>query len=154
VAFEKLTLEKETPTASFGDGVFGFYAVIGDSVVKCKDDLSKEFDGDFSQSIRQKYPDRPIILSEITSHMIFHHIDDTVDRLNITRVVLPRCSPNFNPIEQICRRVKRELSPLDTLDLDTYRSRICDVFHNYADRFSFIQARIDTPYQSRSYDYY
>lgn len=46
-SFEKPTLEKETPTASFDDVVFGFYAVLGDSVVECKDDLSKESVADF-----------------------------------------------------------------------------------------------------------
>lgn len=46
-AFEKPTIRKETPTPSFDDVVFGFYAVIGDSVVACKDDLSKESVGDF-----------------------------------------------------------------------------------------------------------
>lgn len=45
-AFEHPTLRKETPTPSFDDVVFGFYAVIGDSVVECKDDLSKESVGD------------------------------------------------------------------------------------------------------------
>lgn len=46
-AFEKPTLSKATPTASFDDVVFGFYALNGDSVVACKDDLSKESVGDF-----------------------------------------------------------------------------------------------------------
>ena len=46
-AFEKPTLRKETPTPSFDDVVFGFYAVIGESVVACKDDLSKESVADF-----------------------------------------------------------------------------------------------------------
>lgn len=46
-AFEKPTIRKETPTSSFDDVVFGFYAVIGDSVVACKDDLSKESVAEF-----------------------------------------------------------------------------------------------------------
>jgi len=46
-AFEKPTLRKETPTPSFDDVVFGFYAPIGESVVACKDDLSKESVADF-----------------------------------------------------------------------------------------------------------
>jgi transposase len=46
-AFEKPTLNKETPTPSFDDVVFGFYALNGDSVVACKDDLSKESVSDF-----------------------------------------------------------------------------------------------------------
>lgn len=46
-AFGNPTLEKTTPTPSFDDVVFGFYAVIGESVVECKDDLSKESVADF-----------------------------------------------------------------------------------------------------------
>jgi transposase len=46
-AFGKPTLEKTTPTPSFDDVVFGFYAVSGESVVECKDDLSKESVADF-----------------------------------------------------------------------------------------------------------
>lgn len=46
-AFEKPTLRKETPTPSFDDVVFGFYAVLGDSVVACKNDLSKESVAEF-----------------------------------------------------------------------------------------------------------
>ena len=46
-AFEKPTLHKESPTPSFDDVVFGFYALNGDSVVACKDDLSKESVSDF-----------------------------------------------------------------------------------------------------------
>jgi hypothetical protein len=54
--------KKETPTASFDDIVSGFYAVLCDSVVECKDDLIKESVADFSHSICQKHPDRPIIV--------------------------------------------------------------------------------------------
>ena len=46
-AFEKPTLHKESPTPSFDDVVFGFYGINGDSVVACKDDLSKESVSDF-----------------------------------------------------------------------------------------------------------
>jgi len=42
----------ETPTASFADVVFGFYALIGDSVVECKDDLGKE-------SVADCFPQHP-----------------------------------------------------------------------------------------------
>ena len=48
-AFEKPTLTKETPTPSFDDVIFGFYALTGDSVVACKNDLSKESVSDFFQ---------------------------------------------------------------------------------------------------------
>jgi transposase len=46
-AFEKPTLSKQTPTANFDDAVFGFYALLGESVVACKPDLTKESVGEF-----------------------------------------------------------------------------------------------------------
>lgn len=46
-AFEKPTLAKQTPTANFDDAVFGFYALLGESVVACKPDLTKESVGEF-----------------------------------------------------------------------------------------------------------
>ena len=63
-----------------------------------------------------------------------------VEKLNLTRVALPPYSPDLNPIEQIWKSVKRDLSPRDTPDVDTYRSMICDIFHDYASRLSFAEA--------------
>ena len=46
-AFDKPIIEKETPQQNFDDVVFGFYALLGNSVVECKPDLTKESVGDF-----------------------------------------------------------------------------------------------------------
>lgn len=46
-AFGKPTIEKETPHKNFDDAVFGFEALLGESVVGCKPDLTKEFVGEF-----------------------------------------------------------------------------------------------------------
>lgn len=98
----------------------------------------------FSHSIRQKNPDRPIIIvcDNFSSHFA-EYIDTVVERLDLTRVALPRYSPDLNPIEQIWKSVKRDLSPLDAPDLETYRSLIHDVFHDYAHRLSFAESWID-----------
>jgi putative transposase len=98
----------------------------------------------FSHSIRQKNPDRPIILvcDNFSSHFA-DYVDTTVEELNIHRVALPRYSPDLNPIEQIWKNVKRDLSPRDAPDLDAYRSLICDIFHEYSDQLSFAQSWID-----------
>lgn len=65
------------------------------------------------------------------------------EQLDLIRVALPRYSPDLNPIEQIWRCVKRDLSPRDAADLDTYRSLIADIFHSYADQCSFAESWID-----------
>ena len=46
-AFEKPEIEKVTPMANFDDAVFGFYALLGESVVACQPDVSKESVGEF-----------------------------------------------------------------------------------------------------------
>jgi len=46
-AFGKPKLEKVTPMPSFDDAVFGFYALLGESVVSCQPDVSKESVGEF-----------------------------------------------------------------------------------------------------------
>ena len=98
----------------------------------------------FSHSIRQKNPDRPIIIvcDNFSSHFA-EYVDKTVDKLDLTRVALPRYAPDLNPIEQIWKSLKRDLSPLDAPDLDSYRTLITEVFHNYADRLNFAESWIE-----------
>jgi ABC-type siderophore export system fused ATPase/permease subunit len=48
-----------------------------------------------------------------------------------------------NPIEQICKSVKRDRSPLYAPDLDSYRTLISEVFHDYADRLNFAESWIE-----------
>lgn len=83
-----------------------------------------------------------MVCDNFSSHFA-EYVDKTVNRLGITRVALPRYSPDLNPIEQIWASVKRDLSPRDAPDLDTYRSLIRRVFHQYADRLSFAEAWIE-----------
>lgn len=58
-AFGTPTLSKVTPIDTFDDAVFGFYALLGESVVACKPDVSKESVGEF-------FPDDPEGESEET----------------------------------------------------------------------------------------
>ena len=98
----------------------------------------------FSHSIRQKNPDRPIIIvcDNFSSHFA-EYVDKTVEKLDLLRVALPRYSPDLNPIEQIWKSLKRDLSPLDAPDLDAYRTLIVEIFHKYADRLSFAESWTD-----------
>lgn len=66
-----------------------------------------------------------------------------VNQLNITRVALPPYAPDLNPIEQIWKSVRRDLSPLDASDLDHFRELIADIYHRYADQLSFAKWWID-----------
>lgn len=83
-----------------------------------------------------------MVCDNFSSHFA-DYVDTVVEKLDITRVSLPRYSPDLNPIEQIWNDVKRDLSPLDAPDLETYRSLICEVFHDYAHRLSYAEAWIE-----------
>jgi hypothetical protein len=93
---------KKTPTANFGDVVFGFYALNGTCVVDYKDNLSKEYVGDFCRKIWQKNPERLIIIvCDNFSSQFTEYIDNIVIQLDLIYVVLMRYSSDPNPIEQI-----------------------------------------------------
>ncbi|QKY18804.1 transposase (plasmid) [Halorubrum sp. CBA1229] len=64
--------------------------------------------------IREKNPDRPIII--VCDNFLSHfseYINNIVEEIDMTRVALPRYSPDLNPIEQIWWSVNRDLSSLD-----------------------------------------
>lgn len=92
----------------------------------------------FSHLIRKKNPDQPIIIvcDNFSSHFAAH-VDDVCGQLNIRRVSLPRYSPDLNPIEQIWKSLKRDLSPLDAPNLEEYRRLIRETYHGYCHRLSF-----------------
>jgi len=83
-----------------------------------------------------------LICDNFSSHFT-DHVDNICREANIRRVSLPRYSPDLNPIEQIWKSVKRDLSPLDAADLDTYRNLICEIYRKYADRLSFAESWIE-----------
>lgn len=98
---------------------------------------------DFSHSFRRKDPDRPVIVVRDDYQSYFSvYIKNTLV-LDLRRVALPHYSPDLNPIGQIWKSVEYALLPRDTSDLATYRSHICTVFQNYADRPSFAEPWIE-----------
>jgi hypothetical protein len=110
----------------------------GNSVVKCKPDVSKESIAEFFVRIREQNPFGRILLvcDNFSSHFA-HLIDHVVESLDITRVVLPAYSSDLNPIEPICNDVYRELSPQDAEDIDTFRDHIRSAYRKYAERMSY-----------------
>jgi transposase len=143
-AFGTPVLEKETPTKNFEDAVLGYYALNGNSVVKCKPDVSKESVAEFFMRIREQNPSRRILLvcDNFSSHFA-NLVDHVVESLNITRVALPAYSPDLNPIEPIWNDVHRELSPQDAEDIETFRDHIRSAYRKYAERMSYASHWID-----------
>jgi len=143
-AFGTPTIQKETPTENFEDAVVGFYALNGESVVRCKPDVTKESFAEFFMRIREQNPAGRILLicDNFSSHFA-NLVDHVVESLKITRVALPAYSPHLNPIEPIWNCVQRELSPRDAEDTETFRDLIRSAYDRYAERMSFADNWID-----------
>jgi len=137
-AFGTPTIQKETPTENFEDAVLGFYALNGESVVRCKSDVTKESFAEFFMRIREQNPAGRILLvcDNFSSHFA-NLVDHVVESLEITRIALPPYSPHLNPIEPIWNCVHRDLSPRDAEDTATFRNLIRSAYDRYADRLSF-----------------
>lgn len=136
--FDTPTIQKETPSDDFEDAVLGFYALNGESVVRCKPDVTKESFAEFFVRIREQNPASRILLvcDNFSSHFA-NLVDHVVESLDITRVALPTYSPHLNPIEPIWNCIHRELSPRDAADIEAFRDLIRSAYWLYAERMSF-----------------
>jgi putative transposase len=110
-SFTKPTVKKNT--TRLRANTFGFYAILGNSVVDFKEKSRKEDIIEFLEEIRENNPQGRIMI--VLDNFRSHHANLTLEKaekLNIDLVFLPPYSPNLNPIEFIWKTVKRELSPL------------------------------------------
>ena len=141
-AFGTPRLAKQLP--SFDDAVLGFYAVIGTSAVACKPDVSQSSLAEFFAQIREQNPTGRILLvyDNFSSHFAAE-ADDAAAEYSITRVRLPPYSPHLNPIEQLWRSLKRDLSPLSAESGERSRALIRESFQEFSKRLSFAASWID-----------
>lgn len=143
-AFGTPTIQKETPTENFEDAVIGFYALNGESVVRCKADVTKESFAEFFMRLGEQNPAGRILLAcdNFSSHFA-NLVDHVVESLEITRVALPTYSPHLNPIQPLWNCVHRDLSPRDAEDTESFRDLIRSAYRSYAERMSFADAWTD-----------
>jgi transposase len=108
-AFEKPIVVKDT--TKHKANTFGFYAPGGVSVISFKENSKKENVCSFLEEVRENNPDHTILM--ILDNFSSHRAQATRQRsqeLDITLVYMPPYSPDLNPIEQIWRCLKREIS--------------------------------------------
>ena len=94
-----------------GVKVSGFYALNGNSVLTRLADIKSTSICDMLTAVRDANGDRPIVM--ILDNASNHHSKIVVgkaEELGIELVFLPPYSPKYNPIEQIWKTVKREIS--------------------------------------------
>lgn len=90
----------------------GFFALNGNSVVECrKDNRADNFCG-FLREVRRQNPYKHlvIVLDNARTHKCIK-VTWQAYQLGIDFVYLPFYSPHLNPIEQVWKSIKRELTP-------------------------------------------
>ncbi len=135
-SFNKPSVKKNT--AKIGANTFGFYAINGESVVDFKENSRKESVCEFLEETRKRNPEKPIVI--VLDNFKSHHANKTrrkAEELNISLVYPPPYSPDLNPIEQVCRAIKRVLSPLLIKTLEELKEVISDSFYKLTQRISF-----------------
>jgi len=108
-SFDKVSIVKDT--TKYQANTFGFYAPYGTSVVAFMENSKKESVCNFLEEIRMSNPEAQIllILDNFSSHKA-QITREKAEQLGIFLTYLPPYSPDLNPIEQIWRCLKREIS--------------------------------------------
>lgn len=109
--------------------VSGFFALNGTSVIERIPDTKASSITQMLEAVRAANGDRPVVM--ILDNASNHHsrvVTARAAELGITLAFLPPYSPKLNPIEQIWKCVKREVSRHFIVDLDELFWLIRDVF--------------------------
>jgi len=134
-SFEKCDIVKAT---SYRANTFGFYTPNGVSVMDFMENSKKESVCRFLGEIRRSNPEARIML--ILDNFRSHRANMTVDKaeqLGITLTFLPPYSPDLNPIEQLWRCIKREVSTAFFRSEEEFLSIIKNAFSQLSRRLSF-----------------
>jgi transposase len=140
-AFEKPIVVRDT--TKYKANTFGFYALGGVSVVEFKENSKKENVCSFLEEVRANNPDRTMLL--FLDNLRSHTAQATRQRaqeLGITLVYLPPYSPDLNPIEQLWRCLKREISTALFRSKEEFLAVIEKAYKQLSPRISFAKGWI------------
>ena len=140
-AFEKPVVVRDT--TKYKANTFGFYAIGGVSVIRFKENSKKENVCSFLEDVRVDNPDHAMLLflDNLRSHTA-QATRRTAQELGITLVYLPPYSPDLNPIEQIWRCLKREISTAFFRSREEFLAVIEDAYRQLSSRISFAKGWI------------
>jgi len=121
----------------------GFYTLNGQSVYSAKESHKKEDIACFLYDIRNKNPERTIVLiwDNAKAHLS-QLVRRTAQLLDIILVFLPPYSPDLNPIEFIWKSIKKELSSRFLMCKEEVRETVEDLFYKFSSSLSFAKAWI------------
>jgi len=121
----------------------GFYTLNGQSVYSAKESHKKEDIACFLYDIRNKNPERTIVLiwDNAKAHLS-RLVRRTAQLLDIILVFLPPYSPDLNPIEFIWKSIKKELSSRFLMCKEEVRDAVEHSFYKFSSSLSFAKAWI------------
>jgi transposase len=125
-------------TTKYRANTFGFYAPGGVSIVEFREDSKKESVCGFLEDICKSNPRAKVvvILDNFRSHRA-NVTREKAQELGVELIFLPPYSPDLNPIEQLWRCLKRELSTAYFRSELEFQSIIQNSFGKLCMRLSF-----------------
>jgi len=125
-------------TTQYRANTFGFYAPNGISVAEFMENSKKENVCSFLEKVRKCNPRAKLllILDNFRSHKA-NVTRDKADQLGMSLMFLPPYSPDLNPIEQLWRCLKRDLSTAIFRSKDEFLTIIQGSFKQLSARKSF-----------------
>jgi len=135
-SFGKATIVKDT--TQYKANTFGFYALNGVSMLEFMENSKKESVCMFLGEIRKSNPEARImlVLDNFRSHKA-NVTREKAEELDITLTFLPPYSPDLNPIEQLWRCLKREISIAFFRSEKEFHSIIRSAYDHLSRRLSF-----------------
>ncbi len=131
-------------TARMRVNAASFYALKGNDVLDFLERSKGEDVAAFLRRVREANRDYRVVVilwDNFASHRS-HLVRAEAERLGIRLVYLPPYSPDLNPIEQVWRAIKRELSVLLVRSLERMKELIRKHFQTLVHRLSFCRAWI------------
>jgi len=140
-SFGKALIVKDT--TPYRANTFGFYAPGGISVIGFKENSKKASVCSFLEEVRANNPDQSIMLmlDNFSSHKA-QATRQKAEQLGIRLTYLPPYSPDLNPIEQVWRCLKRELSTAAFRTETEFRTIIEKTYKQLSTRLSFAKGWI------------
>ena len=135
-SFGKASIIKDT--TRYKANTFGFYAPGGASVIGFMENSKKESVCSFLEEIRECNPDESILM--VLDRFPSHRAEKTrlrAKELGICLAYLPPYSPDLNPIEQIWRCLKRELSTALFRSESEFLALIEKAYYSLSTRLNF-----------------
>jgi len=119
----------------------GFYTLNGQSVYSAKESHKKEDIACFLYEIRDKNPERTIVLiwDNAKAHLSLL-VRRTAQLLDIILVFLPPYSPDLNPIEFIWKSIKKEISSRFLMCKEEVQETVEHLFYKFSSSLSFAKA--------------